>query len=78
MLNVKEVTINHDKCEIYGGCIELSSLLKELGWSKTYLADHIGVSRETVSRWNEPPKVVILLLQEYLKKETILRFIETL
>lgn len=30
--------------------------LKALGWRKSDLAERLGISREQVSRWREPPR----------------------
>ena len=48
--------------------LEFRAHLKYFGWSQDELARRIGVTRETVSRWNwEPPTVVMLYLREKRK-----------
>lgn len=42
---------------------EFEMFLAELGWNKLELSRRLGLHRNTISRWKEPPVAVM----EYLK-----------
>ena len=42
---------------------DLDTVLSELGWNRTDLHKHIGVHRNTVSNWKQPPKLIMLYLR---------------
>lgn len=47
--------------------IELKSILHDLKWKQSDLAERVGLSRESVSRWDEVPGPVSAYLNLYLK-----------
>lgn len=49
--------------------IEFSNLLKNIGWSNKELAERLGVTEVTISRWHKsgPPKYVITYLEQVNK-----------
>ena len=44
--------------------MDFKAYLDYFGWSKAQFAKKIGVTPDTVSRWKEPPKLVMLYLEE--------------
>ena len=43
--------------------LNLDECLAELGWTKGDLAQRFGLHRNTISRWAEPPAVIMAYLK---------------
>lgn len=47
----------------------MSELLERMGWSQRFFANHIGVSEQTVTRWNREgaPEYVLVYLRQCVR-----------